>query len=123
MTNLVKSLGKIHVRDICLLVILQVFRQVVYELNQLSLAGSAPSGSMLEWAQDIVLLSMTHNLAGYHMFHDLTADTGKGYWPVFLSFLESWCDVCSTRIIRTSPVASDFRKIRRRNCAMSSASS
>ena len=42
-TNLVKSLYKIHNEDICLLIALQV----VNERYQLRLAGSAPSEAML----------------------------------------------------------------------------
>ena len=46
---------------------------------------------------------MVHDLAGDDMFHDLTADTSKGYGSVvfrlvFLFFLEGCGDVCCSPV-------------------------
>ena len=120
MTNLVKSLRKIHNEDICLLIVLEVSRQIINKLNQLCLAGSALSEIMLKGIQDVVLFSMFHYQADKHMCHDLTADAGEGVFSlVFLSLLEGWGDVSCTQIFRDLSCS----KIMRSSGPMSSASS
>ena len=100
---------------------------MISKLDQLSLAVSAPSETVLKQIHDVVF-SMVYYLDGNHMFHDFTTDTGERYGPVifhliFLSFLKADVTLAVRQSSGTSPVSSDLWEVMSSSGAMSSASS
>ena len=105
MTNLVEGLGEVHYEHICLFAVFQVRCDIICELKQLSLTGSSLPEAVLHWVEDVVSLTVIHDMAGNDVFHQFAAYARQRYWTIIdgiisAPFFEDRCYVCFAPVTR-----------------------